>query len=149
MADSYDKVKELMQAFHQKGKSPGGVSALVQMLGNLDRKTEKHILKTLQKQNPKLAEEVKEAYFTFEDLLELEDAVLKKALQEVHRTTLTVALKGTSEDIQEKVFRNLSQRAARNVKEDMEFMGPKPISLIEEAQKEVTKVLRRWKNVIL
>ncbi len=149
MVDQYDKVKEMLKAFSQKGDSPGGISSLIQMLSQLDRKTEKHLLATLKQQDPKLAEELKKQYFCFEDLIELDDAVLKKALNEVHRTTLTLALKGTDDMVKRKILQNLSQRAARNIEEDMELMGPKPVQLVEEAQREVTKVLRRWRNVIV
>jgi flagellar motor switch protein FliG len=149
MADQLDKVKQLIQAFSQKGSSPGGLTALVQMLNQLDRKTEKHILATLKQQNPKLADELSDIYFTFEDLVNLNDSVLKKALLEVHRATLALALKGTAEPIRLKVFQNLSERTVRMIRDDMELMGPKPVSLIEAAQREVTTVLRRWRNVIL
>ena len=119
------------------------------MLGQVDRETEKHILQTLDKQSPALAKEVREQFFTFEDLIKMEDRVLQKVLENVHRSTLALALKGTSDELQAKVFQNLSKHAAARIREEMEILGPKPRLLVEEAQREMTKELRRWKNVIL
>ncbi len=149
MSNVNQRMTEMLKAIHKKGFSPGGVDALVNMLKQVDRNTEKHLLQTLKQQNPELAKEVSKKFFSFEDLMEMEDTVLKKALSEVHRNTLALALKGTDETLQEKIMRNLSNRAATRLKEDMEFMGPKNKELVEEAQREVTKTLRRWKNVIL
>ncbi|MEW6237477.1 MAG: FliG C-terminal domain-containing protein [Candidatus Omnitrophota bacterium] len=149
MADVQQRMKEMLKAIHQKGTAPGGVDALVNMLNQVDRQTEQHLLKTLKAQNPQLAEELSAKYFCFEDLVTLDDAVLKKALSEIHRTTLALALKGADAAIREKVFRNLSDHAVKLLKEDMEYMGPKERSLVEEAQREATKTLRRWRNVIL
>jgi flagellar motor switch protein FliG len=149
MADTIKRVQEMIKALSSKGKGPGGITALVQMLQHSDRETEKQILNAIDSQYPDLAEKLRKAYFTFEDLVQMEDNVLKRALEEVHRTTLAVALKGTSQTLQDKVFHNLSARGVKLLQEDMEFMGPKPRSLVEEAQREVTKTLRKWRNVIL
>jgi flagellar motor switch protein FliG len=149
MTDYMDRVAEMLKALNQKGSSPGGVTALVQLLSRLDRQSERQILEGLKHQNPKLADEIREQYFTFEDMLTLDDKVMKRALGEISRNTLSLALKGTTDAIQSKVLRNLSQRAARMLKEDMDLMGPQPKSLVEAAQQEVTAALRRWKNVIL
>ncbi len=149
MKNVNQRMSEMLKALSQKGSSPGGVDKLVNMLGQMDRQTEQHVLNTLKQQNPKLAEELSEKFFTFEDLVTLDDAVLKKALSEVHRQTLAVALKGTSDPIRQKVISNLSNRAAELLQDDMDMMGPKPRPLVEEAQREVTKALRRWRNVIL
>lgn len=149
MNDVNRRILEMLKAFKQKGKPPGGVDALVQMLERMDRRSEQQILQAIRTQNPELWEELKEKYFTFEDLLMMKDAVLRKALEEIHRTTLTVSLIGVPENIREKIFHNLSQRAAMRVKEDIELLGAKPRTLVEEAQREVTRVLRRWRKVIL
>ncbi len=149
MTDESKRIKEMRQALSSKAKGPGGVQALIQMLGRVDRDTEKHILDALDKQNPSLAGELRKKYFSFEDIMHMEDSVLLRALSDVHRTTLALALKGTPFELQDKVFRNLSKRAAEMVKDEMDVMGPKHKSLVEEAQREVTKEIRRWKDVIL
>lgn len=149
MVDPLQRIQEMIRALSQKGGGPGGISALVNMLGQVDRETEKRILQTLDKQSPALAKEVREQFFTFEDLVKMENRVLQKALENVHRSTLALALKGTSDELQAKVFQNLSKHAATRVREEMEILGPKPRLLVEEAQREMTKELRRWKNVIL
>ncbi len=149
MTDNTKRIQEMLNAFSQKGPSPGGITALVQMLGQLDRQTERQILTTLERQNPELARNIRDKYFTFDDIVNMEDKVLKRALEEVHRTTLALALKGTTDTLMGKVFKNVSDRAVRRIKEEMDMMGPKPRSLVDEAQREVTKVLVNWRNVIL
>lgn len=144
-----EQALQMLKVLAAKKKSPGGVEALVKMLSTMDRDTEKHILDSLKSQNPSLYQEICEKYFTFEDLMAMDDKVLKRALSEVHRTTLAVALKGTPEELREKVFRNLSDRGAMLLKEDMELLGPKPKAVVQLAQREVTKVLKHWKDVIL
>lgn len=150
MVDQSQRIREMMKALSQKGGGGvGGVNALAKMLGQVDRETERRILQSLEAQNPQIAQDVRDHYFAFEDLMKMEDRVLQRALEDVHRSTLALALKGTPAALQEKVFRNLSKRAAALVKEDMEIMGPKPKILVEEAQREAAKELGRWKNVIL
>lgn len=149
MVDMTHRIQEMIQSLSQKGGGPGGINALVQMLGQVDRETERRILQTLDKQNPQLAKELREKHFAFEDLMKMEDRVLQRALEGVHRSTLALALKGTSADLQDKVFRNLSKHVAALIREEMEILGPKPKLLVDEAQREATKELRRWKNVIL
>jgi len=149
MVDMTRRIQEMIQALSQKGGGPGGTNALVQMLGQVDRETERRIMKNLDQQNPQLAKEVREKHFSFEDLMKMEDRVLQRALADVHRSTLALALKGTSAEFQEKIFRNLSKHTAALIQEEMEILGPKPRLLVDEAQREAAKELRRWKNVIL
>jgi flagellar motor switch protein FliG len=149
MADLSLRIQEMMNALSKKRGGAGGVNALAKMLGQLDRETEQRILQTLDNQNPQLAKEVRDQYFVFEDLMKMEDGVLQRALGDIHRSTLALALKGTPAELQDKVFRNLSKRAAVLIREDMEMMGPKPRVLVEAAQREAAQELRRWKNVIL
>ena len=149
MNDETQRVRNRIAAFSKKEKRPGGLRVLAQMLGKVDRETEQRILQSLEKENPALAHDLREQYFTFDDLLTLSDRVLQEALLHIHPTTLALALKGTSREIQDKVFRNLSKHAGETIREEMEILGRRHKILVEEAQREVTQELRRWKNVVL
>ncbi|MBI1390730.1 MAG: hypothetical protein GC154_20050 [bacterium] len=149
MSDNAARVKEMIEALAKNKKSPRGVVTLIEMLARMDRQSEQQILHALESQDPDLARSLREQYFTFEDLVTMDDAQLKRALEEVHRKTLAIALKGTAPSLRDKVMTCLSSRAARMLEDDMDAMGPQPRHLVEEAQRVVTEALRRWRNVVL
>ncbi|MDP8245102.1 MAG: FliG C-terminal domain-containing protein [Candidatus Hinthialibacter antarcticus] len=150
MSDQTARIKEMLSALSkQKNKSKKGLQTLIGMLGQMDRQTEQTIMRTLDQQYPDLAQSLREQYFTFEDLVSMEDAVLKRAFEEVHRSTLAASLKGQPQPVRDKVLINLSPRAAAMLEDDMDAMGPQPRHIVEEAQREVTEALKRWRNVIL
>ena len=121
----------------------GGVKALVDVINFVDRQTEKTIIESLTDDNPELAEEVKKLMFVFEDITTLDDASIQKVLREVDVKELGLALKAVSEDVRERIFRNMSERAASMLREDMEFMGPVKLRSVEEAQQRIVGVIRR------
>jgi flagellar motor switch protein FliG len=121
----------------------GGVRALVDIITRVDRDTERAILGQLEQRDPKLAEEVKALLFVFEDLLILDDLTLQRVLREVEHKTIALALKGASQDVRDKVLRNLSQRAVEVVKEEMDMMGPVRLRDVEEARRSIVGVVRR------
>ncbi len=121
----------------------GGVDALVEIINRVDRGTERNIIETLEEQDPELAEEIKKRLFVFEDIIGLEDRSLQRVLREVDMKDLALALKGASEELREKFFRNMSKRAAQMLKEDMEFMGPVRVRDVEEAQQKIVNVIRQ------
>ncbi|HZT43301.1 MAG TPA: flagellar motor switch protein FliG [Chthonomonadaceae bacterium] len=121
----------------------GGVKALVEMLNWVDRSTEKTILQSLSETNPEMAEEVKKLMFVFEDIILLDDVAIQKVLREVDTKELALALKGVSEEVQQRIFRNLSERAAAILHEDMEFMGPVRLRSVQEAQQRIVGAIRR------
>lgn len=149
MSDQTARIKEMLSALSKQGKSKKGLRTLIGMLGQMDRQTEQTILRTLDQQDPSLAQSLREQYFTFEDVVTMEDAVLKRALEEVHRSTLAASLKGQPQPIRDKILKNLSPRAAAMLEDDMDAMGPQPRHIVEEAQRAVTEALKRWKDVIL
>lgn len=149
MSDQIKRVQEMIKALSSNKKSPGGLAALAGMLSQMDRQTERRILDAVEKEDPELAKKLQKHHFAFEDMVRLDDAVVKKALSQVHRSTLALALKGADEPIRQKVYKNLSKNAAEDLQYDMGIMGPKPRSMVEEAQEEVTAVLRGMKNLIL
>jgi len=121
----------------------GGVEALAEVLNRCDRSTEKLILETLEEEDQELAEEIKKLMFVFEDIILLDDRGIQQILKEVDQKELAIALKGASEEVGDKVFGNMSKRAADMIKEDMEFMGPVRLRNVEEAQQRIVSVVRR------
>jgi len=129
----------LSQAF----TSVGGVKSLVEVLNYVDRTTEKTILESLTDNSPELADEIKKLMFVFEDILTLDDASIQKVMREVDGKELALALKGVGEEVQTRIFKNMSERAATMLKEDMEFMGPVRLRQVEEAQQRIVGIVRR------
>lgn len=121
----------------------GGKEKLVEILNKSDRGTEKSILEALEERDPELAEEVKSEMFVFEDIVLLDDRAIQLVLRQIDTKDLALALKGASGEVQEKIFRNMSQRAAQMLREDMEYMGPVRARMVNEAQQKVVNVIRR------
>jgi flagellar motor switch protein FliG len=124
----------------------GGVEKVVEMFNHLDRSKEKHILDKLDVMNPPLAEVIRKHLFTFEDIFKLDDRSIQAIMREVSNDTLTLAMKASPEEVKEKVFRNISSRAAEMIKEDIEVMGPVRLSDVEKAQTEIIKIVRKMEE---
>jgi flagellar motor switch protein FliG len=135
--------RKLSSVINQDFTSAGGLRSLVELLNQVDRGTERTILESLEDQNPELADEVRRMMFLFEDITVLDDRSIQQVLREVDGKELAVALKGTSAEVKDAIFRNMSERAAQNIKEDLEFMGPVRVKDVEEAQQKVVAVIRR------
>ena len=121
----------------------GGVDAVVDILNTVDRGTEKHIMETLEVEEPELADEIRKKMFVFEDILLLDDRAIQRVLRDVENSDLGLALKGANEQVQNAIFNNLSKRLAVMIKEDMEFMGPVRMKDVEEAQQKIVNVIRK------
>ena len=124
----------------------GGVDQVVEILNSTDRGTEKHIMEILEIEDPELADEIRKKMFVFEDLLLLDDRSIQRVLRDVEQADLQLALKGTNEEVQAAVFRNLSKRLAEMITEDMEFMGPVRMKDVEEAQQKIVNIIRRLED---
>ncbi len=135
--------RKLSSVIAQDFTSAGGVASLVELLNKVNRTTEKAIVETLEEQNPELADEIRRMMFLFEDIIILDDRSIQQVLREVDTKELGVALKGVSAEVQDCIFRNMSERAATNIREELEFMGPVRVKQIEEAQQKVVAVIRR------
>jgi flagellar motor switch protein FliG len=138
--------RKLSSVINQDFTSAGGLRSLVDLLNQVDRATERTILETLEEQNPELADEVRRMMFLFEDIVVLDDRSIQQVLREVDTKELAVALKGTSDEVQEKIYANMSERAAAIIKEDLEFMGPVRVKTVEEAQQKIVAVIRRLED---
>ena len=151
---SPDVIKEVERVLERKLSSlinqdytiVGGVDAIVGILNTVDRGTEKHIMESLEIEEPELADEIRKKMFVFEDILLLDDRAIQRVLRDVDNNDLAVALKGANEEVQNVIFKNLSKRLAAMIREDMEFMGPVRMKDVEEAQQKIVGIIRRLED---
>ena len=135
--------EKLSTVAQQDFTQTGGVDTLVNILNQVDRGTEKLILEELEKDNAELADEIRQRMFIFEDIITLDDASIQRVIREVDSKDLAKALKGSSEEVKDRIFRNVSKRAAEMLSEDLEFMGPVRLREVEEAQQRIVGIIRR------
>ncbi len=121
----------------------GGVQPVAEMLNVMDKNTEKAIMSRIEEKDPILAEEIRKLMFVFEDIIKIDDKGIQTLLKEVANDKLLLALKTANEEIKNKIFKNLSQRAATLLRDDLSNMGPSRLSDVEGAQQEVVNVARR------
>ena len=151
---SPDVIKEVERVLERKLASlvnqdytiVGGIDAIVSILNSVDRTTEKHIMESLEIEEPELADEIRKKMFVFEDILLLDDRAIQRVLREVDNADLELALKSSTEEVQDVIFRNLSKRLAAMIKEDMDFMGPVRMKDVEEAQQKIVGIIRRLED---
>lgn len=127
----------------QSGEKAGGVDAVAQILNVTDRMTNKTILESLEDDNAELVDEIRRRMFVFEDLLKLDERAIQKVLREVDNSQWATALKGGSEEIKDKIFSNLSQRAAETLREELDYLGPVKVSDVEGMQQQIVDTVRR------
>jgi flagellar motor switch protein FliG len=120
----------------------GGVQPLVDIINRADRGTEKLILEGLEERDPELADEVRSRMFLFEDIVNLEDRAVQLVLRQVEVANLAIALKGVVPSVHAKIMKNMSERAAATLAEEIELLGPVRVQSVEEAQTEVVRVIR-------
>jgi len=135
--------RKLSSLVTQDFTAAGGVDAIVEVLNRVDRTTERTIIENLEIQDPELAEEIKRRMFVFEDIVLLDDRSLQLVLREIESKDLALALKASSSEVGEKIYKNMSKRAADMLREEIEFMGPVRIRDVEEAQQKIVNVIRR------
>ena len=125
------------------GNKLGGVQIAAQLMGSLDRTIETSILTAMDEVDSELATQIKKLRFTFEDILKIDDAGIQMIMKEVKQEDLVLGLKTASEELAEKLFSNMSERAALMLKEDLESLGPKKISEVQKAQQKVIAVCKK------
>ncbi|GGB56623.1 flagellar motor switch protein FliG [Fictibacillus barbaricus] len=135
--------RKLSATVTQDFTQAGGVEAVVEVLNGVDRSTERTILDALEIQDPELAEEIKKRMFVFEDIVTLDNRAIQRVIREVQNEDLLLALRASSEEVKDVMFKNMSQRMAENFKEEMEFMGPVRLRDVEEAQSRIVGTIRR------
>lgn len=143
-------IKELDQIIKKEISNVGkgskrkfdGINTLANILNEVDRNTEEDVLSQIEKEDSDLADKIRQKMFIFEDLFEVEDRNFREILQNVDNQTLAKALKTATEEMKQKIFKNLSERAADMLKEDVEVMGPVKLSHVEEAQQSLIKTAK-------
>lgn len=125
------------------GNKMGGITATAQIMGSLDRETESSILAGLDEVDPGLASEIRNLRFTFEDILKVDDIGLQQLLKEIAPDDLLIGLKTASDELKDKVFSNMSERASNMLKEDLESLGPTRITEVDKAQKKAVAICKR------
>ncbi len=138
--------RKLASLVNQDYTSVGGVDAIVNILNAVDRSTEKHIMETLEIEEPELADEIRRKMFVFEDILTLDNRAIQTVLREVDNNELAIALKSANEQVQQVIFDNLSSRLASMIKEDMEYMGPVRLKDVEDAQQKIVNIIRKLED---
>ena len=127
----------------KEGRKVGGVGSVAEILNAIDRATEEEIMADIEEESTQLAEEIKQLMFVFEDIIKIDERGIRELLKEISNEDLTMALKTAAEDLRQKFFKNLSERAANMIREDLEIMGPVKLSDVETAQQNIVKQVRR------
>jgi flagellar motor switch protein FliG len=121
----------------------GGIQTVAEILNNVDQSSERDIMAQLEELNAGLADEIRQLIFVFEDLLTVDDRGMQQILKEIANEDMTLALKTASEDLKEKILRNMSKRAADMLREELEIMGPVRVSDVESAQHKILQTTKR------
>lgn len=130
----------------QTFEKAGGVDTVAEILNLADRSTEKGIMEGLEAEDPDLVEQIRRLMFVFEDILLVNDKGIQSVLKEIDNEELALALKTASEELKEKIFKNMSERASQLIQEDMQYMGPVRVSDVEMAQQKIVDVVRRLED---
>lgn len=121
----------------------GGVPPIAEMLNVMDKTSEQNIMARVEEKDPQLAEEIRKLMFVFDDIIYIDDRGMQMLLKEVPNDKLVIALKTAPEEIKDKIFRNISKRAADLLRDDLESLGPVRLSDVEGAQQEIVNVAKR------
>jgi flagellar motor switch protein FliG len=133
----------LSSLFTQEVSISGGVKSVAEIMNRLDRSTERVLLGTLQEQDGELAESVRRLMFTFEDIIHVDDRGVQRILKEIDQRDLALSLKAAGPEVGNKIFKNMSERAASLLKEEIGYLGPVRLRDVEESQRRIVEVVRR------
>jgi flagellar motor switch protein FliG len=128
------------------GSKMGGVEAASQIMGTIDRATESSILTAMDEVDPDLANEIRNLRFTYEDIRKIDDHGVQMMLKEISQEDLLISLKTASEELKEKIFSNMSERASTMLKEDLEAMGLTKVTEVERSQQKIVSVIKRLED---
>jgi flagellar motor switch protein FliG len=124
-------------------ESYGGIQAVAELFNRMDWMTGKAILEKVEEKDPNLAVSIRNLMFVFDDIMTVDEQVIREILKELDRKVLGMAMKGTSEQLKQRFFKNMSERAAELLKEDMEYMGAVKLKDVEQAQQDIVNIIRR------
>jgi flagellar motor switch protein FliG len=144
MRDLNEVLGQLLASTDRIRKSArGGVDSAAEILNYLGATMEAAVTAHIREADPELAQRIQDKMFVFENLLDLDDRAIQLLLREIQSETLVIALKGTSDQLKDKIFKNMSQRAAEMLRDDLEAKGPVRLSEVETEQREILRVVRR------
>lgn len=135
--------KNISSSITEDYTQTGGIQAVVEVLNEVDRSTERTILDTLEIQNPELAEDIKKRMFIFDDIVILDNRAIQRVIREVESDDLKLSLRIASDEVKDIIFKNMSQRMSETFKKDMEYMGPVRLKDVEEAQTRIVSTIRK------
>jgi len=138
--------KKMAGFVSQSFSQVGGIDTAAEIMNSIDRTSEKNIMEKLGYDSPELAEEIRRRMFVFEDLIKLDDRSIQLVLREIDPKDLALALKGATEEVKDKILKNISKRAAQLLQDELEYMGPVRVKDVEEAQQKVINVVRRLED---
>lgn len=138
--------KRLSGLVTERFEKVGGANAVAEILNLSGRASERVILEGLEQQSPELVEDIRRLMFVFEDVLRVNDKGIQAVLKEIDNEELALALRTASDELKQKIFRNMSDRASTLIKEEMDFMGPVRVVDVEAAQKKIVDVVRRLED---
>lgn len=138
--------KRLASYITQDSTTAGGIQAAVEILNRVDRATEKTIMDSLDEMDPELAETIRKRMFVFEDIITLDDRSIQRVIREVESKDWALSLKASNDAVQERIYKNMSQRAASMLKEEIDYLGPVRLRDVEEAQQRIVAVIRKLED---
>ena len=138
--------KRMSSVMSQSFENAGGVEAVAEMLNVSDRTTERTLLENLAQENANLVEDIRRLMFVFEDICKFSDKDIQAILKNVETSQWSLALKGASEELKQKIFSNMSQRASEMLTEEMEYLGAVKLSTVEQKQQEIVDIIRRLED---
>jgi len=138
--------RRMAAVMSQQFENAGGVSSVAEMLNVIDRATERNLLENLAQEDPDLVEEIRRLMFVFEDITKLSDRDIQTLLKNVESSQWAMALKGASEELKDKILRNMSKRASDLLLEEMEYLGPVRLSSVEQTQQQIVDIIRRLED---
>lgn len=138
--------KKMSSFVSQDFSNVGGIDVAVELMNSIERSAEKRILDSLQKTDPELSEEIKKRMFVFEDITTLDDRSIQMVLREVDTHDLALAMKGSSDEVKDKIFKNMSKRASALLEDELKYMGPVRVKDVENAQLKIVAIIRKLED---
>lgn len=134
-----EALEDQVQSVGTSEKAIGGIKIVTSILNQTGRRLEKNILTSIEEIDPDLSDRIRQDLFTFEDLTKVDDRGIREILKEITSQELALALKASSDEVKEKIFKNISERAAEMLQEDIEDLGPSRLTDVEKAQQVITR----------
>jgi flagellar motor switch protein FliG len=132
---------------NQQFENAGGVASVAEILNVIDRATERKLLENLAQEDTELVEDIRRLMFVFDDIAKLSDRDIQSLLKNVESAQWAMALKGSNEDLKDKILKNMSKRAADLLREEMEYLGPVRLSNVEQMQQQIVDIVRRLEDM--